>query len=319
MRRLLSWAIIAMALIVVSCGKKHDDNAVNPNAPVPPQSVINDEDKVEMDAAKFYGNVQFIMANQEEDQKNYTVMDVLMGDVGGHFRLDKSEKKYWVKAVDDEILDDLYDEASFAFGKVDGHIVTICYGKDLMPLWTMVGFQTEDEYNQYRRDCFLHALVGKYKVNTKDIVGFPVTITSDGKVKGLFGSANGSFQFTFINTYVTDICKAELEDLGSRYFGFAVKDYGIDLLDTEVDEETGERMVIDEVLETLEMDTDPDLSWIHKHILTSDYYNYVSPSTRKRMIEMLKAVKSPSQTDQWNLFILENFKDVEAQESTEEE
>ena len=92
MRRLLSWAVIAMALMVVACGKKHDDNAVNPNAPVPPKSVINDENKVEMDAAKLYGNMQFIMANQEEDQKNYTVMDVFMGDVGGHFRLDKSEK-----------------------------------------------------------------------------------------------------------------------------------------------------------------------------------------------------------------------------------
>lgn len=311
MRRLFSWGIIAMALMVVACGKKHDDNAVNPNAPVPPKSIINDENNVAMDAAKLYGNVQFIMANQEEDQKNYTVMDVLMGDVGGHFRLDKSEKKYWVKTIGDEILDDLYDEASFVFGKVDGHIVTICYGKDLMPLWTMVGFQSEDEFNDYRRECFLHALVGKYK----DSEGKTVTVSADGNVKGLLGKENDQFQFSYINTYVTDMCKLE----SGKFFGFAVKDYGLELMETEVDEETGERMVIDEVIETLEMNDDQDLSWIHKHILTSDYYDYISPSTRKKMIEMLKAVKSPSQTDQWNLFILENFKDVEAEESTDEE
>lgn len=312
MRRLLSWAVIAMALMVVACGKKHDDNAVNPNAPVPPKSVINDENKVEMDAAKLYGNMQFIMANQEEDQKNYTVMDVFMGDVGGHFRLDKSEKKYWVKAISDEILDDLYEGASFAFGKVDGHIVTICYGKDLMPMWTMVGFQNDDEYNQYRRQCFNHALVGTYK----DSEGKSVTISADGNVKGLFGKESDNFQFSYINTYITDMCKLE----SGKYFGFAVKDYGVDLKDTEMDEEeSGERMVIDEVLETLEIDADQDISWIHKHILTSDYYNYISPSTRKRMIEVLKAEKSPSQTDQWNLFILENFKDPEAQEISEEE
>lgn len=308
-----------MALMVVACGKKHDDNAVNPDAPVPPKSVINDDNNVDVNVAKLYGNMQFIMANQEEDEKNFTVMDILMGDVGGHFRLDKSEKKYWVKAIDDETLDDLYDGASFAFGKVDGHIVTICYDKDLMPMWTMVGFQSEEEYNEYRRECFLHALVGKYKYNSRDIVGNPVTISADGNVQGLFGCARGSFQFTFINTYVTDICKAELEDLGVQYFGFAVKDYGLDLLETEVDEETGERVVIDEVHQTLEVEDEQDLSWIHKHILTSDYYNYVSSSTRKRMIEMLKAVESPSQTEQWNLFILENFKDPEAQEIPDEE
>lgn len=311
MKRIFSWAILVMALMVLACGKKHDDNAVNPNAPVPPKSVVNDENKIEMTAAKIYGNAQFYMANQEEEQENYSVLDILSGDTQGHFRLDKSEKKYWVKAISDENLSELYEGASFVFGKVDGKIVTICYDKDLMPMWTMVGFQSEQEYNQYRKNCYLYALAGKYKDSNEN----DVTITADGKVSGLFGKDNESFSFSYVNSFLSNVCRLE----SGKDFGFEFKSYGVDLLETVVDEEmTGATVATDEVVETLELEGDQDLSWIHKHVLASDYYNYISSSTRKSMIELLKAVKSPSQTDQWNLFILENFKDPEAQETPEE-
>lgn len=311
MKRFFSGAILIMVLMIVACGKKHDDSAVNPNAPVPPKSVINDDNNVEMTAAKLYGNIQFYMANQEEEQENYSVLDIISGDTQGHFKLDKSEKKYWVKAIGDESLSDLYEGASFVFGKVDGKTVAICYDKQLMPMWTMVGFQSEEEYNQYRKSCYANALAGKYKDSNEN----DVTITADGKVTGLFGKESDGFSFSYVNSFLSNVCRLESD----KYFGFTFKTYGVDLLETVVDEEmTGARVATDEVIETLEMEDGQDLSWIHKHVLTSDYYNYISPSTRKAMIELLKAVKSPSQTNQWNLFILENFKDPEEQEIPEE-
>ncbi len=311
MRKCFSWAVIVMALMIVACGKKHDDKAVNPNAPVPPKSIISEDKMIGKETAKLYGNIQFVMDNQEEDADNLSVFEIFSGDVVGHFKLDKSGKKYWVKAIDDEAVDDLYADASFVFGLVDGHAVTICYDKELMPLWTMVGFQSENEYNQYRKDCYNYALTGKYK-NSE---GAEVTITADGKVKGLYGESEDSFELSSINTYITDICRLE----SGHYFSFSVKNYGLDLLDTEMDEEIGVRMTNGEVLETLESVENQNISWIHKHILTSDYYNYISTATRKRMIEELKARKSPSQTDEWNLFVLENFKDAEAEDIQDEE
>jgi hypothetical protein len=69
------------------------------------------------------------------------------------------------------------------------------------------------------------------------------------------------------------------------------------------------------VAENLEFDSEQDISWIHKHLLTSDYVMYISSAARKKMLDELTAVKSPTQTESWNLFILQAFKP----ESTEEE
>jgi hypothetical protein len=305
MRNLWLVAIVSMVMTIVACGGKGNETPANPKAPVPPKEIISDKTNVEVGAAQFYGNIMSMLGNFEDDKELFDLEDVPLGGAE-RFILDKSGKQYMIKAFEDETLSEMYDDAFIEFGKVDDHIVAVCYAKDRMPLWTMVGFNSEDEYNDYRKACFTNLLKGKYK----DSEGRPVTIDGS-KITGLFGQGESGYEFSYINNYSSEIIRVD-----GKYYGIAVAEFGVTLLETVVDEEgSGERMTSDEVAENLEFDSEQDISWIHKHLLTSDYVMYISSAARKKMLDELTAVKSPTQTESWNLFILQAFKP----ESTEEE
>ena len=313
MKSKCSFILLLSLLLMTSCGKTESKTVVT-TGDGKEVSVGGEATKVKLeDMAFFAGMSEMLTKSDDETQAGkegvaYDLCDVPVGGAICFALVNDGKGIYQAKPIEG-LTGEGFDVATVELRQVGDFVMLIAFTADRRPLWAMRGFKDVESYNLYRSECYANLLTGNYVGSD----GQKVVFGDDHTVKGLFGVERHKYQMLTYMDYTSEVCHIDGTDL---FFAFTPTYEGIDIYNVVAEEEgDGERTMGDELLASLVVDGSPQMKWAHRHPLTSDIVMaFLSPAQCEKAIEELKAVKSATAVEAWNLFILEAFQQETDQE-----